>query len=97
VGKQIQRKPAIGRLLEKKLVLEITVEGLKDPFYIKTADFERYVDSGDNSDSGTEDALRFLTPLDNLIWDREATEDLFGFRHRWEIYKPAVGTRHSSN
>jgi uncharacterized protein YcaQ len=28
----------------------------------------------------------FLPPLDNLLWDRERVEDLFGFSYRWEIY-----------
>ncbi len=33
-------------------------------------------------------AAVLLCPFDNLIWDRDETERLFGFRHRLEIYVP---------
>ena len=33
-------------------------------------------------------AAVLLCPFDNLIWDRDETEHLFGFRHRLEIYVP---------
>ncbi|MSO47119.1 MAG: winged helix-turn-helix domain-containing protein [Thermoleophilia bacterium] len=29
-----------------------------------------------------------LCPFDNMVWDREETERLFGFRHRLELYVP---------
>ncbi|GGL58990.1 winged helix-turn-helix domain-containing protein [Planomonospora parontospora] len=32
----------------------------------------------------------FLTPFDNLIWDRERTRRLFGFSYTFEAYKPAA-------
>lgn len=31
--------------------------------------------------------VTFLGPLDNLIWDRRAIRDLFGFDYIWEVYK----------
>lgn len=34
-----------------------------------------------------------LCPFDNLIWDREETDRLFGFRHALEIYTPAPKRR----
>ena len=30
----------------------------------------------------------FLSPFDNLIWDRTRTSDLFGFDYRSEMYTP---------
>lgn len=32
--------------------------------------------------------VRFLSPLDPLVWDREALARLFEFDYLWEVYKP---------
>ena len=32
--------------------------------------------------------VRFIAPLDNLVWDRRMLEALFGFTYRWEVYTP---------
>lgn len=32
--------------------------------------------------------LRFLSPLDNLLWDRKLISELFEYDYKWEIYTP---------
>lgn len=36
-----------------------------------------------------EPVMRFLAPLDQLMWDRSAIARLFDFDYVWEVYKPA--------
>lgn len=37
--------------------------------------------------------VRFLAPLDPLMWDRGGVARLFGFDYVWEVYKPQVQRR----
>ncbi|MFX1513446.1 MAG: DNA glycosylase AlkZ-like family protein, partial [Promethearchaeota archaeon] len=35
-----------------------------------------------------DDRVRFIAPLDPLIWDRKLTQAIFQFDYVWEVYKP---------
>ena len=35
----------------------------------------------------------FMGPLDNMLWDRKAVQQLFDFDYIWEVYKPITQRR----
>ncbi len=37
--------------------------------------------------------VRFIAPLDSLLWDRRAVTALFDFEYVWEVYKPPAQRR----
>lgn len=43
-----------------------------------------------------EPEVRFLPPLDNLLWHRPRLHDLFGFDYVWEVYIPAPKRRYGA-
>jgi len=89
------RAESLRRLLQRGEVREVSVEGLALPAYIRTCDLEtlEQVLSGDRRDPA-EPIAAVLGPLDNLIWDRRLTRDLFGFDYTWEVYVPAPKRRY---
>ncbi|WP_151735005.1 winged helix-turn-helix domain-containing protein [Paenibacillus tengchongensis] len=90
--KSKERTAAILRLLQRDLVREVRVEGLKQPLYIRTEDAaELEAVMGAQADTASESGCAaVLAPLDNLLWERELVAQLFGFTYRWEVYKPAA-------
>lgn len=43
-----------------------------------------------------EPEIRFLPPLDNLLWHRPRLVDLFGFDYVWEVYIPQAKRRYGA-
>ncbi len=76
-----ESKARVAELVADGGLLPIRVEGWRRPAYLST---ERPTGL---RRAATARAL--LTPFDSLVWARERTERLFGFRYRIEIYVPA--------
>jgi uncharacterized protein YcaQ len=76
-----ESKARVAELAENGDLLPVRVEGWRHPAYISP---ER--PTGLRRVTA---ARALLTPFDSLVWARERTERLFGFRYRIEIYVPA--------
>ncbi len=77
-------KARVAELAGAGELTEVTVRGWTAPAYLwPTARQPRRIN-----------ARALLTPFDSLIWFRERTERLFGFRYRIEIYTPAAKRVH---
>ncbi len=90
--KSKERRAALGRLLEQGRVMELSVDDVATPLYMRTADRAVLEKASQARDEPPGAAV--LAPLDNLLWDRRLVEELFGFSYRWEVYKPAAERRY---
>ncbi len=78
------RTRILRELTDEGELTEISIEGSDEIFYMRSEDTYLLGKPVDNN------TVRFIAPLDNILWDREMTEEIFGFRYRWEVYTPAA-------
>lgn len=71
-------RPLIQELVEEGRLIETTVEGWDKPAYLHP----------DAKRPRRISARALLSPFDPVVWNRDRTERLFGFRYRIEIYVP---------
>ena len=86
--KSKERQAALNRLMAQGKVFDAAVDGVSAPLYMRSQD-AAFLDSAMNGDDVAPRAV-ILAPLDNLLWERRLIEELFDFRYRWEVYKPAA-------
>lgn len=77
-------RTGIDALARRGELLPVTVEGVRQQAWLhRDARIPQRVD-----------ACALLAPFDPLVWQRQRTEELFGFRYRIEIYVPATRRIH---
>jgi len=76
------RTSMLQTLIEKNKIDEIHIEGIRESFYI-SKNFREYMKTQTSNSY-----VRFIAPLDNILWDRKMVEKLFDFTYRWEVYSP---------
>ncbi len=74
-------RAALARLVADGEMVHVKVEGWRTPAYGTPAALEGPLDLPDH-------APTLLAPFDNLLWERNRVERIFGFRYRVEIYVP---------
>ena len=78
-------KAALAELVAARLLQEVAVEGWARPAYLLP---------GTRVPRRVAHPPVLLSPFDSLVWSRERTERLFGFRYRLEVYVPAAKRVH---
>lgn len=81
------KKRLLLELVEQGEVVPVQVEGVKRTYYCLAADLPELTQAAPLPKSG---AAVILSPLDNLLWDRDRLEDFWDFHYRWEVYVPAA-------
>lgn len=87
-----QRRQITEERVRRGEVVPLEIEGVRRQYYALVRDLpllHRH-DREARAERGWPDRpIRFLPPLDNLLWRRARLADLFGFAYVWEIYVPA--------
>jgi uncharacterized protein YcaQ len=77
------RQQIFDELTCEGVVTAINIEGISETFYARTDDVSFSEQPANNN-------VKFIAPLDNLIWDRDMTSKIFDFDYTWEVYVPAA-------
>src|SRR5438552_19147137 len=72
-------------------VIPLQIDGVRGSYYMLAADegrLRRHDRRASQAQQNTDASIRFLAPLDNLLWRRERIADFFDFDYTWEVYVP---------
>ena len=75
------------QLLKDDVLTEVTVDGGDESHYILTEDLQT-LQKISEGDIGVFNRVTFISPFDNLTWDKNRVKRLFGFEKKFEAYIP---------
>ena len=87
--KAAARARAFDALADAGRIVPVTVEGIDPPCYLP-AEALPTLEAARRARTPQYPRTELLAPLDNLLWDRNLIEALFGFYYRWEVYTPVA-------
>jgi len=92
IQKKADRTKSLHRLISKGDIIVFNIQSISEDFYMPKDVFTQLEAMLLQEDLLRKQPkeVRFIAPLDNLIWDRDLTELLFDFKYRWEVYTPVV-------
>ena len=86
------RRATLQRQLRAGAVVPLLIDGVGRQYFVRAGDVDdlRRHERHAGGQTAREDnaPMRFLAPLDNLLWRRTRLRDLFGFEYTWEVYLP---------
>jgi uncharacterized protein len=88
----LRTRAILSELEERGELLRVTVPGIAEPVWLDT----QYVELVEDLRRGRRrpTLTTFLSPFDNLVWNRDRDEKLFDFEYRIECYTPAPKRRY---
>ena len=84
--KSAHREEGFAALKAQGDIQEVIIDDVKHSLYILSEHIPLLESLKDTPIPG--DNIRFMAPLDNMLWERILLEELFGFDYRWEVYTP---------
>src|SRR5437588_4375921 len=86
------RDQTLRRLVRAGRVVPLLIDGVGRQYFVRAGDVDdlRRHERPAGAQTVREDnpPMRFLAPLDNLLWRRSRLRDLFRFEYTWEVYLP---------
>jgi uncharacterized protein YcaQ len=83
-----QRRVILDGYIEEDRVAPVALKGVRRRYFALTDDVPALRRHERTAEAFLPEHVRFLAPLDNLLWRRERLADLFDFAYTWEIYTP---------
>lgn len=90
--KVAERRETVERSVRAGLIVPLQLAGVQRQYFVLAEDLDRlrrHEADARRTRAVPDHPIRFLPPLDNLLWRRERLADLFNFNYTWEIYVPA--------